>query len=456
MPAMSEAERPASLEVRSAVPGALWPAVPTPGGAAVLALLAQLERTQWLSAGRLLEHQRSQVGALVAHAYATVPYYRERWSALGGGAIRFSGLPLLTRRELQEHHDALLSRRVPPEHGALSESRTSGATGAPVRVSKTRLTALLWNTLTLRDHLWQRRDFAAKLAVIRQGLKPGEAANWGSATAGLIDTGPCAMLGPQADVDTQLDWLLREEPAYLLTYPSNAAELARTSLARGVRPQGLREVRTLGESLDPEVRALCREAWDVPLTDVYSAEEVGYIALQCPHGAHYHVQSEAVLVEVLRDDGAACGPGEIGRVVVTSLHNFAMPLVRYEIGDYAEVGAPCACGRGLPVLRRVLGRVRNMLVSADGKRYWPLYGSRGFGDIAPVLRSQMVQKALDRVELRLVVAAPLSGDQERLLKERALSRLPPGLRLELICVDRIERNAGGKYEDFVSEIGAAR
>jgi phenylacetate-coenzyme A ligase PaaK-like adenylate-forming protein len=215
-------------------------------------------------------------------------------------------------------------------------------------------------------------------------------------------------------------------------------------------------VRTLGESLDPETRALCREAWGVPLTDMYSAEECGYIALQCPEGEHYHVQSEGVLVEVLDEQGAPCAPGQVGRVALTPLHNFATPLVRYELGDYAEVGEPCACGRGLPVLKRVLGRVRNMLLTADGRRFWPLFGGRGFGDIAPVLQHQAVQKALDLVELRLVVASPLSAEQERRLEERALSRLPPGFRIAFSYPARIERSAGGKYEDFVSELDAAR
>ena len=84
---------------------------------------------------------------------------------------------------------------------------------------------------------------------------------------------------------------------------------------------------------------------------MYSCEEAGYIALQCPQAEHYHCQSESVLVEVLDDEGRPCTPGQVGKVVLTALHNFAMPLIRYENQDYAEVGPPCACGRGLPVKR---------------------------------------------------------------------------------------------------------
>jgi phenylacetate-CoA ligase len=89
---------------------------------------------------------------------------------------------------------------------------------------------------------------------------------------------------------------------------------------------------------------------------VYSSDEAGYIALQCPEGEHYHVQSESLLLEVLDAAGSACMPGQVGRVIVTTLNNFAMPLVRYDTGGDAEVGPPCACGRGLPVLRSLVER----------------------------------------------------------------------------------------------------
>ena len=89
---------------------------------------------------------------------------------------------------------------------------------------------------------------------------------------------------------------------------------------------------------------------------MYTCQEAGYLALQCPDYPHFHVQSENVLLEVVDDVGQPCGPGEVGRVLITSLNNFATPLIRYELGDYAEVGAPCPCGRGLPVLKRIMGR----------------------------------------------------------------------------------------------------
>jgi phenylacetate-CoA ligase len=128
----------------------------------------------------------------------------------------------------------------------------------------------------------------------------------------------------------------------------------------------LSQVSTLSEIVDPVLRDDCAQAWGAAVCDVYSCEELGMIAIQCPEHPHYHVQSESVFVEVLNERGEACAPGETGRVVATDLHNFALPLVRYEVGDYAEVGAACPCGRGLPVLSRIMGRQRNMLTLPSG------------------------------------------------------------------------------------------
>ena len=449
-----------SWEFLSATPGTEWPALPDSGACAALALLLQLEASERAPAEILGKERGRQLAVLARYAWQAVPYYREAWTGHYDPAVplsreRFHALPLLSRSSLRERYPALKSRAMPAEHGEAVETRSSGSTGAPVRVMATGATRLFWEAITLRDHAWHRRDLRGNLAVIRRGVSPGLAPSWGKATAGLVRTGEAAMLDVEGDVSSQLDWLERQAPAYLLTYPSLAAELAKESLARGRRLAGLLEVRTLGESLGPDVRALCREAWGVPLADTYSAEEVGYIALQCPGQEHYHVQAESLLVEILDERGAACAPGQIGRVVVTDLHNFATPLIRYEIGDYAEVGEPCSCGRSLPVLRRILGRTRNMLVTRDGKRFWPAFGSRGLMEIGGIRQHQFAQTALDAVEARLVVGAPLRAEKEERLRLHVLSRLPPGFSLTIAYRESIPRRAGGKYEEFVSELPTA-
>jgi phenylacetate-CoA ligase len=187
---------------------------------------------------------------------------------------------------------------------------------------------------------------------------------------------------------------------------------------------------------------------------MYSSQEAGIIALQCPASGLYHVQSESLLVEVLDDEGLPCKPGETGRIIITDLHNFATPLIRYEIRDYAEVAAPCACGRGLPALARILGRRRNMVVFPNGERHWPLVGAYRFREIADIRQYQLVQHTTDDVEVKLVVERPLSHEQEAQLAALIHSALGYPFPLRFSYSDReLPRTQGGKFEEFVSLAG---
>jgi phenylacetate-CoA ligase len=321
-----------------------------------------------------------------------------------------------------------------------------------VRVLRTPLDEIAWQGVMLREHLWNGRDLGARLAVIRRNVEPREVQGWGDFIGSLTSAGRAALLPVGTEIGRQLEWLEAQQADYLLTYPSNAGELARVALRRGTRLPRLREILTMGEVVSPDLRALCREAWNVPVIDAYSAQEVGYMALQCPGREHYHVQAETILVEILDRSGKPCAPGETGLVVVTSLHSFAMPLVRYVVGDYATAGRPCPCGRGLPVLERVMGRTRNTLVLETGERYWPFFGTHRFTDIAPILQHQFVQKSFGVIEARLVTARPLTPEEEEQFKRHVQSRLPAHFDIRLAYLREIARSASGKYEDFLSEV----
>jgi phenylacetate-CoA ligase len=156
-----------------------------------------------------------------------------------------------------------------------------------------------------------------------------------------------------------------------------------------------------------------------------------------------------VLVEILNDDGQPCAPGEVGRVVVTDLHNFATPLVRYEIGDYAEAGEACRCGRGLPTLRRIVGRRRGMLRYPDGRTVWPVF-TVACRLAARYHEIQLIQERIDLLRLRVVADAPLS-DESKLALTRALQNvLGHPFEIAIEQVAELSRSRGGKLEEFVS------
>lgn len=438
----------------SALDGVVWPAMPDARGAQMLALQYQFGQSQWWPSERLQELQLQQFAQVFRHAVTTVPYYRERFAPWAEGITswkQYRALPVSTRREVQQAGADMHSTVVPPSHGAVITTQSSGSTGSPLVTLGTAWTQLLWQALLLRDHLWHGRDLRGKLAAIRSKTADGHVPNWGPATA-AFQTGPSAVRSLAASLDDQLRWLAEENPDYVLSFTTNLQALASRSLQLGVRLPRLRQVRTYGEMLRPETRSIVREAWGVELVDSYSSEELGYIALQCPESEHYHVQSESLIVEVLDESGAPCSPGETGQVVVSTLHNFAMPLLRYASGDYAEVGAPCVCGRGLPVLRRIVGRQRNMLLRPDGSRYWPSFPSEAWANIAPIEQFQVIQRDLDRVELRVVAPRELTSVETSEMLAALRQALACDYRMTLLRLAQIPRGTGDKYEDFICEV----
>ncbi len=440
----------------SALDGVWWPALPGAEGARMLALQYQFAQSERWSPAELRAAQFAQLTQLLRHAKSTVPFYRERLSGVAVDrpldVAAFERIPLLQRQDIQDNFDALVTSALPPDHGGKQEGNTSGSTGRPIRFMVTQLTEVFWHAFTLREHLWQRRDFSGKLAAIRARVSPGVSAGWGASTDSAFRTGPSVLCNTELPIAEQAQWLMQQNPDYLISVASNVQELARHCGRHGLRPPRLREVRTYGEALHPDARADVRSAWGLPVVDMYSCREAGYLALQCPQHEHYHVQAEGIYLELLDDRSQPCTPGTLGRVVITVLHNFATPLIRYDIGDYAEAGAPCDCGRGLPVIRRIVGRVRNMLRLPDGGMRHPRFGEAQFGGIAPVRQFQVVQKTLQEIEVALVVARPLTSAEEDTLRVLIIRNLAHPFTVSFVYRDDIPRSAGGKYEDFRSEV----
>ena len=445
--------------------GNVWPAVPNRRSAIMLSLLFQLEQSQWWDKERLQAAQFRQAAELLRHARRTTPYYGERLSEIGWRygqpltAEIWSELPLLRREDIQDAGERLHSRALPKSHGKTGTISTSGSTGKPVRVLTTELTTAMWVACTLRDYIWRRCDFGAKLVAIRYDRSETatypdgkQARSWGGAYGGALPTGPGSMLSIMTPVAKQVEWLARQDANYFITFPSNLEAILRHCQAENIRLPKLREVQTMSELLKPPLRELCQEVWGVPLTDMYTCQEAGYIALQCHGHTHYHAQAENMIVEVLNDDGSATAPGETGKVVVTHLHNFASPLIRYDIGDFAEVGEACPCGRGLPVFNRIVGRARGLITLPNGDQFWPFFSNHKFAEIAPIRQYQIVQKSRESLEIRLVVEPNLSAEQEDKMRTLLAARLGYPFAMTFSYFDEIPRSASGKFEDFKSEL----
>lgn len=452
----------------SSLPGVVWPAVPGQQGLLVAALLTQLEQSQWWPTAAIEIAQMRQLCMLIEHSKRHSRFHAERLAGYRpdpAGSLRdcLAAIPLMRRPDLQSRRAEIDSAWLPPEHGELTLAQSTGSTGEPVRVRRSGLNGLIWKAMTLREHLWQRRDFSQSLAVVRALLAEEDTErrgvswpDWGPPVSHLFASGPSHGMNLQTDIVHQAEWLRRIMPGYLLTYPNNLSALLDLAEADPVNRAGLGrllQVRTIGETLRNPLRERCRQVLGIGIADLYSTQEVGVIAIECPQGGGYHVMSEGLVLELLADDDRPCAVGETGRVVITDLHNFATPLIRYDLGDLAEADGPCSCGRGLPKIRRILGRERNLLRLPDGRRFWPLTGAFGYRDIAPVRQYQIIQRSFERVTLRLAVERPLGVAEESALAEKLVEFLGHRFAVDFeYFAPAIPRGPGGKFEDFVCEI----
>ncbi len=444
----------------SDVEGIVWPTLLVGDSAKLAALVAGLEGTERLGSEALEAAQGEQLGRVALHLSRNSPAFAARLRRAGltaadlGRIDRLAELPVLRRRELQEAGADFFARHVPHDHRPIGETKTSGSTGEPVTVQRTQVSRLFWAACTVRDHLWQGRDLGGRMTSIRP-TNPDyvEMDDWGYPVATLYATGRAQAMISAHGIDEQATLIDRFRPQSVLAFPTNLRALADIWKARGAVPEGLRHLRTVGETVSEELRAHVRAVTGLALEDNYSSQEAGVIALQCPASGLYHTMAESLVVEVLDDDDEPCAEGEVGRVVITDLHNFASPLIRYDIGDYAEIGGRCSCGRALPTLKRIRGRERNLLIKPDGTRHWPLVGFHRFRDVAPVQQYQVVQTSLEAIVLKVVTAAPLSDAAAGELGEivRQALDFPGRVRVEQSRT-RLPLSRSGKFEEFVCQV----
>jgi phenylacetate-CoA ligase len=438
-----------------------WPAIRLGGPAELAALVAELDRIQWLTGEQIRAHQFRQLKVLLGYLENHSPFFADRLKSAGLTARGMASLddlrriPILSRADIQLSGKGFFTTTVPKDQGRLGETQTSGSTGEPVHVRKTGVSQLYWNAVAVRNHQWHRVPFQCRYAIIRPTVERlAVQPDWGGGVAQLYRTGTTQLIPMSTSISEQAGLLAGYRPEILLVYPSNLRGLLDHWQEHGDAPEGLRFIRTIGETLTDDLRHSVTEALDgVSVINGYSSQECGTMALQCPDGAGYHVMSESHIVEVLDENDEPCGPGETGRIVVTDLHNLASPLVRYDIGDYAVVGTPCACGRGLDPLERILGRRRNLVVTPDGERHWPLVGFHYFGDIAPVRQYQMIQETVEQITVRFVTDEPLTDVQKEAFTSLIQGAL--GYPFELDIRDqreRLPRQTGGKFEEFISRV----
>ncbi len=254
-------------------------------------------------------------------------------------------------------------------------------------------------------------------------------------------------------VEQQLKWLSRYKAPYLLTQPSGALAIAYAVTPDQGRALAIEMVFLVGEMIPDGAREFIAERLGARVAGIYSCQEIGTIACECEAAPHYHVTAENALVEILDEQGRDVAPGTRGRVIVTGFCNYAMPFIRYDLGDIALAGASaCRCGRTLPVITRIEGRTRNVFVFTDGVRVWPRPSMiRPMQAFVPFLRFQLVQLDSEHIEFRYIPDGTGREPDIPGLNAYARQVLHPSIKINVLKMDAFSPGPSGKVEQFISQ-----
>jgi phenylacetate-CoA ligase len=449
--------------------GAVWPKIPAGEVSQVWAAYQELDRTQWLPTGALEAMQLEQLRALLAHCHDHVPYYRRVLDEAGLSPrsdlslADFRRLPLLTRQIYQANFRDLQARALPDGMIAAGEARTSGTDGVPIKMLKTNRESLWWAAFYLRDLEWSGLDPRGRLASIRfMGSSPQELPRllagvtfpyWTHFCQPLLETGPAHVMDIRQDPRRQLSWLREVDPDYLSSAPSNLEFLAGLLVESGQTLPKLRAIQSVGESLPPLSRQRIEAGFGVPVKNLYSATEAGYLASPCPLGHGLHVHAENVLAEVLDSDNRPCLPGQTGRLVLTCLHGFQTPFVRYDILDDVTLApSPCPCGRGLPLWTQVEGRRHPLLHLPGGGRKSVMSLLYGIRQVGGMHQFQFIQRRVDHAIVRIVPDRTWQPEFAERMKGIVQAEFGAPIRVDVELKDSLERPAGGKLKISVVEL----
>lgn len=416
----------------------------------------QAEVSQWWSPQKLQEFQTQALQSLLNHAALTCPYYRETWSQLGLNTVAVQSLdnlqrwPLITRETIRQQR---LRMRTTAPLVRLSKA-TGGSSGEPLQFdldtgSNDRRTALMY-----RGYGWAGGAPGTKQLYV-WGSHVGNVPTWKRWKADLhhrIDRHfilSCFEFTPEKMRDHLRRWN-RYRPEVVVGYTNPLYEFARYCEAVGEKPYAPKSIIVGAEKLHDFQRVTLEHILGAPVFETYGSREFMLIGAECDRHTGLHLSQENLYVEILDDNGQPTPQGEEGNVVITDLFNYGMPFIRYVNGDRAVAGfSQCSCGRGLPLLTKVVGRQLDTLNTPDGRKIPGEFFPHLLKEFPTIRRFQVVQQSPQKITLKLVADGGLMlADREFLLSE-IRKCTGTAVELELQMVDDIPLTKAGKHRVVV-------
>ena len=407
------------------------------------------------SRAEIVRFRDRQLRRIVEHAYRHVPYYRALYDERGVHPSQIRGaedmpiLPAITKTHFRAVPEIdRVAVGLHPE--MLIPAASSGSTGRPFMIRRSWMehnVLFLPRLRALRSYGLTRRDRTLSILNPKQvDSRDNKIIGRTLARLGLMSQRK--RLSIHLDPETLAEEVRAFRPAMLSGYPNMLARVADVLQDNPVTPPSIRVALVGAEALTPDLRRRIESRLGVPVRDQYGSNECNLMAWECPHGGPLHTSDDSVLVEIVDGDGAPVTPGESGEVLVTALHSFTMPLIRFRIGDLAEQGsAQCDCGAPFGTIRAVQGRMLDMFPLPDGRVLHPYYLTESLimDDPDWIENFQLTQERIDHITMRIVPCAEPTVERLEMLRAHGAELLGAGVEFELLIVESIPNEMSGKY-----------
>jgi phenylacetate-CoA ligase len=424
---------------------------------------SEFQRTQFLTKAELEALQLDRLRRLLRFAKENCPFYAQRMEKAGVmpeavvSLEQFSRLPVLTKRDIQDHGAELRAKGYPADKTV--RNQTGGSTGSPLQFYVDRERFDSRKASTLRHNLWagmRPGDWQASLWGSR--LDQGQPETWWDHLRNKLLYRTVALNTSRV---SDADWakftseVRRARPVSMVAYTQAAVQFARYLRQQKIDDIRIGSIITTAEMLLPGQREFLEETFGGKVFNRYGCREVSVIASECEYHRGMHVNAEALLVEIVPDEMRS---GRAGKIVVTDLLNYSMPLIRYEIGDVAEWAEDqnCPCGRHLPLLGDVQGRTTDFLILSDGRQISGPALTLVVSDMADVRQVQFEQRTPELVVLRVVPGKNFGPSTEQELRKRIGMYLGDGAALQIEQTDSIQSEISGKYRFVVRDSSAPK
>jgi len=402
------------------------------------------------------DYMERELQALLVAAYERVPLWRERLSEFGPERLRRFHLEDLTRLEFLDKETLRTAGRQAEREGhwpVLHTYLSSGSTGTPIAVHFSTRMHQVWSaTYEVRCRGWAGLSHADSRAMIGGRLVVPPWTNrppyWRVNYAERQLYMSAFHISP-GTAPSYMQALCDFRPDYLVGYASSHFFLARFALEQGLRAPRPKAVLTSSEKLTQEMRETIERVYGCPVFDAWSGVEACSLASECEHH-RLHVSPDVGIVEILDTSGRPCPPGVVGEVVCTGLLNRDQPLIRYRIGDMAAWSTrPCPCGRRMPVIEDLVGRVEDVVIGMDGRETVRFHGL--FVGLPGIRMGQVVQESLEDITVRVITDEAFSEAAAEEIRTRVRQRLGP-VNVCVVPVGELERTSGGKVRAVISKV----